>query len=201
METMETMEFAERQPQVTFCNGGRKALVLTGEREEAREVHVPAIEEGLSMQSEVDTEKLTVWVYDGVWLDVAAQTDAAVVAAAKQKVLDAIAEYDKSAAVNSFVLGGKAAWIDKDTRMGLRQNIADKVALGEKDITMWMQGTPITLPCATAERLMCGLENYAYECYNVTAAHKKAVEGLATVEEIMGYDYTGGYPEKIRIEV
>lgn len=99
------------------------------------------------------------------------------------------------------MLGGKAAWIDKDTRMGLRQNIADKVALGEKDITMWMGETAITLPCETAERIMCRLENYAYECYNVTAAHKKRVAEMETLEKVMGYDYTVGYPEKVRIDV
>ena len=103
--------------------------------------------------------------------------------------------------MNSFVLDGMAVWIDKDTRMGLRQNIADKVTLGEQNITMWLQGRAITLPCAEAERLMCGLENYAYECFNVTARHKAEVNALKTAEEVLAYDYTKGYPNKIEIKI
>ena len=42
---------------------------------------------------------------------------------------------------------------------------------------------------------------YALDCFNVTAAHKKAVAELNTVEEVLGYDYTKGYPEQLKMEV
>lgn len=81
--------------------------------------------------------------------------------------------------------------------MGLRQNIADKMTKGEENIAIWLNGKPITLPCAVAEEMMCNLEDYAYECFNVTAQHKANISKLGTVEDVIGYDYTTCYPQKL----
>lgn len=58
-----------------------------------------------------------------------------------------------------------------------------------------------TMPCAQAEMLMRSIENYAYECFNVTAAHKVAVSELTSIEEVEKYDITAGYPAQLKIEV
>lgn len=128
---------------------------------------------------------------------------------AKEMLLAEIDAYDKSSAVNGFYLNGMLIPWSKDDpsspnvdkRMGLRQNIADKVALGEENISIWMKGMSITMPCAQAEMLMRSIENYAYECFNVTAAHKKAVSELTTIDEVEKYDITAGYPAQLRMEV
>jgi hypothetical protein len=41
---------------------------------------------------------------------------------------------------------------------------------------------------------------YAYKCYVNTFKHIKAIENLTKLEDIMNYDYTTGYPEKIVLE-
>lgn len=128
---------------------------------------------------------------------------------AKEILLAEIDAYDKSSAVNGFYLNGMLIPWSKDDpsspnvdkRMGLRQNIADKVALGEENISIWMKGMSFTMPCAQAEMLMRSIENYAYECFNVTAAHKKAVSELASIEEVEKYDIAAGYPAQLRMEV
>lgn len=128
---------------------------------------------------------------------------------AKEILLAEIDAYDKSSAVNGFFLNGLLIPWSKDDpsspnvdkRMGLRQNIADKVALGEENISIWMKGVSFTMPCAQAEVLMRSIENYAYECFNVTAAHKAAVSELTTIEEVEKYDITAGYPAQLRMEV
>lgn len=128
---------------------------------------------------------------------------------AKEILLAEIDAYDKSSAVNGFYLNGLLIPWSKDDpsspnvdkRMGLRQNIADKVALGEENISIWMKGMSFTMPCAQAEVLMRSIENYAYECFNVTAAHKKAVSELASIEEVEKYDITAGYPAQLKMEV
>lgn len=128
---------------------------------------------------------------------------------AKEMLLAEIDAYDKSSAVNGFYLNGMLIPWSKDDpsspnvdkRMGLRQNIADKVALGEENISIWMKGMSFTMPCAQAEMLMRSIENYAYECFNVTAAHKKAVNELTSIEEVGKYDITAGYPAQLRMEV
>jgi hypothetical protein len=42
---------------------------------------------------------------------------------------------------------------------------------------------------------------YAVTCAGVTAQHKAAVNALATVEEVEGYDFTVGYPEKLVFDI
>lgn len=122
-------------------------------------------------------------------------------ATAKAQKIAEIDAYDTSPAVNSFYINGIRTWAEKDERMGFQQNIADKVALGFKEITWWFDGMPITLPCEKAEQLRLQLENYAFDCFNVTAAHKKAVSELNSIEEVEKYDITAGYPVQLKMEV
>lgn len=53
----------------------------------------------------------------------------------------------------------------------------------------------------TAIRLLSALEMYALECFNVTAAHKKAVSELTSIEEVEKFDITAGYPAQLKMEV
>ena len=132
----------------------------------------------------------------------------ALVLAKKAKIAE-IAAYDTSDKVNGFILNGiLIPWSKNDPnspnvekRMGLRQNIADKVALGEENIAIWLKGMSFTMPCAQAEALMRSIENYAYECFNVTASHKQAVSELTTIEEVEAYDYKAGYPKMLEMSV
>lgn len=130
----------------------------------------------------------------------------------EQAKMDKIAEitaYDTSDKVNGFMLNGMLIPWSKndpnspnvDKRMGLRQNIADKIALGEENIAIWLKGMSFTMPCAQAEVLMRSIENYAYECFNVTAAHKVAVSELTSIEEVEAYDYKAGYPKMLEMSV
>ena len=128
---------------------------------------------------------------------------------AKVDKIAGIAAYDTSDKVNGFILNGMLIpWSKNDPnspnvekRMGLRQNIADKVALGEKNIAIWLKGMSFTMPCAQAEVLMRSIENYAYECFNVTASHKQAVSELTTIEEVEAYDYKAGDPKMLEMSV
>ena len=128
---------------------------------------------------------------------------------AKVDKIAEIAAYDTSDKVNGFILNGMLIpWSKNDPnspnvekRMGLRQNIADKVALGEENIAIWLKGMSFTMPCAQAEVLMRSIENYAYECFNVTASHKQAVSELTTIEEVEAYDYKAGYPKMLEMSV
>lgn len=127
----------------------------------------------------------------------------------KKALLAYLNAYDESSSVNSFFINGRQiSWSsadpsspNKSVRMGLRQNIADKMTRGEETITLWMGDAPITVSCKMAESLMCELENYAYECFNVTASHRSAIADLSTIEEVMSYDYCAGYPDKLNINI
>lgn len=120
---------------------------------------------------------------------------------AKQSKIAEIDAYDKSSAVNGFALNGAVVWLDKATRVGLMNSTSIAKSMGQSTTTLWFGGMQIVVNCDKAIGLLSALEMYALECFNVTAAHRKAVAELNTVEEVLGYDYTKGYPEQLKMEV
>lgn len=122
-------------------------------------------------------------------------------ARAKREVLKKIEAYDTSSAVNGFVLNGAEVWLDKAMRVGLMNSTTIAKGMGQKETTLWLGDTKIVVDCDKAIQLLSALEMYALECFNVTAAHKKAVGELTDIEEVLGYDYTKGYPAKLTMTV
>lgn len=119
----------------------------------------------------------------------------------KKAMLYYIDVYDSSSAVNSFVLNGMKVWLDKATRVGLMNSTTIAKASGQKTTTLWLGGLKLVVDCDKAIQLLSALEMYALECFNVTAAHKKAVNELGNIEAVLTYDYREGYPEKLKMEV
>lgn len=122
-------------------------------------------------------------------------------ATAKAQLIAEIGFYDSSEAVNGFTLNGKHAWLDKATRVGLMNSTSIAKAMGSDTTTLWLGGAQMTVSCDKAIQLLSALEMYALQCYNVTAQHKAAVEGLSSIEEVLEYDYKKGYPEQLKMEV
>ena len=122
-------------------------------------------------------------------------------ARAKREILKHIEAYDTSSAVNGFVLNGAVVWLDKSTRVGLMNSTTIAKAMGQATTTLWLGDTKLEVGCDMAIQLLSALEMYALECFNVTAAHKKAVAELTDIGEVLSYDYTKGYPEKLMMNV
>lgn len=122
-------------------------------------------------------------------------------ARAKREILKHIEAYDTSSAVNGFVLNGAVVWLDKATRVGLMNSTTIAKAMGQATTTLWLGDTKLEVGCDMAIQLLSALEMYALECFNVTAAHKKAVAELTDIGEVLNYDYTKGYPEKLMMNV
>lgn len=120
---------------------------------------------------------------------------------AKEMLLAEIEAYDKSPAVNGFSLNGTVVWLDKATRVGLMNSTSITKTMGQATTTLWLGESKMEVPCDTAIQQLSALEMYALECFNVTAAHKKAVSELTTIEEVEKYDITAGYPAQLRMEV
>lgn len=120
--------------------------------------------------------------------------------ATKDSVIAKITEYDASSAVNAFYLNGVPVWLDKATRVGLMNSTTIAKTQGKEITTLWLGKEKIVVGCDVAIGLLSRLEMYALECFNVTAAHKKAVGELETVEEVLAYDYKQGYPEKLDVD-
>lgn len=119
----------------------------------------------------------------------------------KKAMLAYIEKYDASTAVNSFLLNGMEVWLDKATRVGLMNSTTIAKSMGQQKTTLWLGSYQLEVDCDKAIQLLSALEMYALECFNVTAAHKKAVSELDNIEAVLTYDYKSGYPEKLKMEV
>lgn len=191
---MEKMFFSEPQQRVTVGAYG-KVLVLLNERKEK----TVSDSVGDEMREAVPTEQ---YVYDGCLLDTGGMaSEQALLTAAQREVLSAIEAYDASDSVNAFILNGQKVWLDKATRVGLMNSTTIAKTMGQATTTLWLGEAKLVVDCDKARQLLSALEMYALECFNVTAAHKKAVTDMTTLEDVLGYDYTGGYPQKLTMEV
>lgn len=143
-----------------------------------------------------DHTKLIRWVENGLNL-----AKGITVEEAKSLMLQNITDFDTSEAVNSFILNGVPAWLDKETRVGLMNSITIEKATGLKETTLWLGTQSFTLLVDTAIEFLYQLELYAKQCYNKTAEHKYNIELLSNPDEILEYNYKEGYPEKLSINV
>ena len=119
----------------------------------------------------------------------------------KKAMLAYIEKYDASSSVNSFLLNGMGVWLDKATRVGLMNSTTIAKSMGQEKTTLWLGSYQLEVDCDKAIQLLSALEMYALECFNVTAAHKKAVSELDNIEGVLTYDYKSGYPDKLKMEV
>lgn len=119
----------------------------------------------------------------------------------RKAMLAYIEKYDASSSVNSFLLNGMEVWLDKATRVGLMNSTSIAKSMGQQKTTLWLGSYQLEVDCDKAIQLLSALEMYALECFNVTAAHKKAVSELDNIEGVLTYDYKSGYPDKLKMEV
>ncbi len=116
------------------------------------------------------------------------------------KIAEIIA-YDTSDKVNGFILNGLLVWLDKATRVGLMNSTTIAKAAGQKTTTLWLGDVKLVVGCDKAIQLLSALETYALECFNVTAAHKKAVSELKTIKEVEAFDVTADYPKQLEMKL
>lgn len=195
---MEKYFFNEAQPRLTVGDG--VVLLLINGQEKTQIERPETFSSDLKDMWAVVERK--VWVYDGVRLETGGMTsEAALIAAAQKMVLAEIEKHDTSSAVNGFMLNGQRVWLDKATRVGLMNSTTIAKAMGQPTTTLWLGDAKLVVECDKAIQLLSALEMYALECFNVTAAHKKAVAEMSTVEDVLGYDYTADYPKMLEMSV
>lgn len=192
------MIFEQKQPVAVVCKSGR-AMIAINEQVVKTVENVPT---GMDESGEMSYEERVKqqYAYDVCWIE-GVSSEADVLDSAKVAVAKEITAYDSSSAVNGFILNGQRVWLDKATRVGLMNSTTIAKAMGQATTTLWLGEVKLVVECDKAIQLLSALEMYALECFNVTAAHKKAVSEMGTVESVLGYDYTKGYPEVLTMNV
>jgi hypothetical protein len=130
-----------------------------------------------------------------------AKLAASELATTKAQKIAEIEAYDTSSAVNGFILNGQRVWLDFELRDRVYQGNERLQRIGRTDTTLWLGKQCYNLSIEQAQNIISHIEAYAKDCYNVTAAHKKAVSELNSIEEVEKYDITAGYPAQLKMEV
>lgn len=130
-----------------------------------------------------------------------AKLAASELATAKAQKIAEIETYDASPAVNGFYLNGERVWLDFELRDRVYQGNERLQRIGRTDTTLWLDKQCYNLSIEQVQNIISHIEAYAKDCYNVTAAHKKAVSELTSIEEVEKYDITAGYPTQLKMEV
>lgn len=148
-----------------------------------------------------EAEQLAKELYELIEIDFGVKPKPTELEVEKSKMLKKIDEYDTSIDVNSFYLNGLQVWLDKATRVGLMNSLNIEKNAGKEISTIWFGNIKLELNTEAAIQMLSALELYALECYNKTAEHKVNVNSKTSVTEIVNYDYTQGYPDKLNFTV
>lgn len=125
-------------------------------------------------------------------------TDEQILANAKRDKKNDINSYDSSSAVNEFYIQDVPVWLDKATRAGLKLRFEAEIAMGKTETALWYNGIQFPLELSLAMQMLYAIEIYASECYDNTQLHLANVDRIETLNAVLEYDYTVGYPEKLR---
>ena len=175
-------EANERQPQLARVSNSKVRVYINHRPEERTD------------ETGEEPATRTVHIADFIEVETASNDPLEV---AKQAVSEAILAYDSSEAVNQFSINGSPMWLDKATRAGLKLRLEAERSAGKESTTLWYGTEAITLPVANAIVMLNRLEIYASESYDVTQGHLARVALMENEEEVLGFDYKVGYPEKL----
>ena len=114
----------------------------------------------------------------------------------KEILIQKIKLYRTSNNIHSFNYNGKEYWLDKDDRSCL-WNLSNS-SLG--DIEFVVGDELLTMNALKLKAFLIKLEVYAYKCYVTEFKHLRNAKVLNKLEDIVNYNYTTGYPDKITLE-
>lgn len=120
---------------------------------------------------------------------------------AKEEKIKEIMKYDSSSDVNGFYLNGIHGWFTPTERSNFSTSIRSAEILGEKTITLLIEGQTVDLPIDTAKILLAKVQRYADDCYIVTQKHIRKVQEMTGIAEIREFDITSEYPKNINVSV
>ena len=149
----------------------------------------------------------TVYVADYIELETD-ETDARAIA--RQFMQQAINDYDTSEDVNQLNFDVEASgitipyWLSVEKRTQIRDSVTawNSAKTGAYKLDVREYDLSPEIDCAKLLAMLQELEVYAIKCYNITSSHLRAIDDLTmSVEEILNYDFTAGYPEKLTFTI
>ena len=116
---------------------------------------------------------------------------------AKQEKIAELEAYNDSGEINVFTISQTPMWLTFDERNRLQKAVDAKEAMGKTSMSKTWNGVDFNFPIAVWKQMLVTLEDYAYDCQNVTDRHKAAINALESVEAVEAYQFQSGYPQKL----
>lgn len=158
---------------------------------------VISVRRDASLQSMLSNKKL-IQLPISIWKDIFIQKDGIVLEVVlKEILLKQINNHDVSNSINEFFINGKGFWLDKNTRLSLQQLVNSS----DSNVQIVLGDNIFTLSTEFANNFLSQLEVYAGKCFLQTAKHKLMLKNLNTIEDLVNYDYTRGYPQKLNFTI
>ena len=140
-------------------------------------------------------EQLEAWGFEE-WIE-PEPTPEELLERAKANKIAELEAYNDSDSVNEFTISNNPMWLNFDERSRLQKAVDAKETMGKTSMTKVWNGIDFTFPLSTWKAMLAALEDYAFDCQNVTDSHKAAINALDDIEDVEAYDFTTGYPEKL----
>lgn len=108
--------------------------------------------------------------------------------------------YHDSNDVKGFSINGEAHSVDTETLNKMTFRVIAESAMNINKTTLWFNGKAYNFKTKDAMDLLYQLQIYFGNCFDVTNEHKSNIDNLESNEEVNGYDYRSGYPQKVNID-
>lgn len=115
--------------------------------------------------------------------------------------IERIEKYNVSENVDMFYINDVPMWLNRDLRNSLMARFNAEKSKGIEITNIWYNGLNFVLHVDMAISMLLDLEIYASKCFDNTQRHLYNVTQLQTIEDIINYDYTVGYPEKLKLTI
>ena len=142
--------------------------------------------------------------YSAVMVTVATESDdinvikSLALPAIKDYRIQQVSIYDSSSNVNEFSLGDIKMWLTVGERQQLATQISANESVGRDSMSKWFGGMEFTFTISEWKQMLVALEVYAGDALNVTNSHKSEIESIDNADEVIAYDITKNYPEKLK---
>lgn len=115
--------------------------------------------------------------------------------AAKKELEEKIWAYDKQ--TEEFFISGVSVWLNREERQTILRRCDAEEAKGLETVVLRKNGMKFELPIATCRGIVLEVEFYASRCYDNREDLLVAKDELTSAEEVLAFDWTSGYPEKL----
>ena len=105
--------------------------------------------------------------------------------------------YGDSLEASSFICNGEKVWLDKQQRSSI-MNLLN--LMNEDSFELILHDKVHIVSSEKLRKLLNDLEIFSYNCLVNTTKHIENIKKLKTYQEVVNYDYTTGFPEKLILE-